>query len=120
MVRNGENLMKDFYLTYKKVGNKFHLKTNLTKKMLQNLKDYDDEWMLVALELALDRINKMGELAKFKYKEMCEKNGNLLYNAAMICNGITEEDNEMKNYELYAKMINSMSKKLLGTNLITD
>ena len=29
--------MKDFYFEYKKVGKKFKMNTNLTKKMLKNI-----------------------------------------------------------------------------------
>ena len=111
--------MKDFYLEYKKVGKKFKMNTNLTKKMLKNIHEYD-EWMLVALSLSLQRVNAKGEAAKVRYKELCEKNGNLLYNAAMIHYGIYEEDDEMTNYKLYAKMFNSISEKILNMELIND
>ena len=60
--------MQDFYLEYKKVGRGFRLKTNLTDKMLQNRKDYDEEWMFIFLGEALKDINNMGDEAKEKYK----------------------------------------------------
>ena len=105
--------MQDFYLEYKKVGRKFRLKTNLTDKMLQNRKDYDEEWMFMFLGEALKDINNMGDEAKEKYKEMCEINGDLLYNAAMVYWGIDEIDDELKNYDLYAKFFNIVSKRII-------
>ena len=105
--------MQDFYLEYKKVGRGFHLKTNLTDKMLQNRKDYDEEWMFMFLGEALKIINNMGDAAKEKYKELCEINGDLLYNAAMVYWGIEELDDEMKNYDLYAKFFHIASKTLI-------
>lgn len=111
--------MKDFYFEYKKVGNKFKMNTNLTEKMLKNIHEYDG-WMLMALPLYLQRVNAKGEAAKVRYKELCEKNGDLLYNAAMIHYGIYEEDDEMTNYKLYATMFNSLSEKILHTKLIDD
>ena len=105
--------MQDFYLEYKKVGRGFRLKTNLTDKMLQNRKDYDEEWMYMFLTEALKIINNMGDEAKEKYKELCEINGDLLYNAAMIYWGISEIDDEMKNYDLYDKFFQIASKEII-------
>ena len=105
--------MQDFYLEYKKVGRGFRLKTNLTDKMLQNRKDYDEEWMFMFLGEALKIINNMGNEAKEKYKELCEINGDLLYNAAMVYWGIDEIDDELKNYDLYAKFFNIVSKRII-------
>ena len=105
--------MTDFYLEYKKVGRGFRLNTNLTEKMLQNRKDYDEEWMFMFLSEALKIINNMGDASKEKYKELCEINGDLLYNAAMVYWGINEPDDEMKNYDLYAKFFHIASKTLI-------
>ena len=105
--------MQDFYLEYKKVGRGFRLNTNLTDKMLQNRKDYDEEWMFIFLGEALKDINKMGDSAKEKYKELCEINGDLLYNAAMVYWEINEPDDEMKNYDLYAKFFSIVSKRII-------
>ena len=105
--------MNDFYLEYKKVGRKFRLNTNLTDKMIQNIDEYDEEWMYMFLAEALKIINNMGDEAKEKYKEMCEINGDLLYNSAMVYWGINEIDNELKNYDLYAKFSNIVSKRII-------
>ena len=105
--------MKDFYLTYKKVGKKFILDINLTEKMLKNKKDYDEEWMYIFLKEVLNDINNKGDDAKFKYKELCERNGYLLYNAAMVYWGIEEKDDDMKNYDLYDKFFKIVSKRIM-------
>ena len=105
--------MKDFYLTYKKVGKKFILDINLTEKMLKNKKDYDEEWMFIFLAEALNDINAMGDDAKVKYKELCEMNGDLLYNAAMVYWGIDERVDGMNNYYLYDKFFKIVSKRII-------
>ena len=111
--------MTDFYLKYKKAGRYFLVDTNLTGKMLQDINDYD-ETKLIALSLLLKRINAKGDKAKIKYKELCEKNGNLFCNGAVICYGKYEENAGMNERELYANAINTMSQQLLGKKIITE
>ena len=111
--------MQDFYLNYIKIGKKYLLNTNLTKKMLQCIKEFDEEWMYIFLKEALNDINNKGDDAKLKYKELCEANGYLLYNAAMVYWGIKEIDNDMKNYDLYAKFFDKVSKRIIKKNKVS-
>ena len=104
--------MQDFYLEYKRVGNKFSVKSNLTKTMMRNAREYE-EFDLMILSMLLNAVNSKGDAAKRKFKELCEKNGDPLYSANLIYHGIS--DSTEKDITLaFANLFNDRCEKFLG------
>ena len=112
--------MKDFYLNYELGrGQNIFVKTNLPKSMLIAKDDYNEEWMFKAISAALHEINAMGDEAKALYQKLCEENGELLYNAAMVYYGINRTDPERKYYDKYAEF-NSMTAYKVRNNMYAE
>ena len=112
--------MKDFYLNYELGGEKnIIIKTNLPKSMLITKEDYNEEWMFKAISAALHEINAMGDEAKALYQKLCEENGELLYNAAMVYYGINRTDPEREHYDEYAEF-NSMTAYKVRNNMYAE
>ena len=112
--------MKDFYLSYElRIGRNIFVKTNLPKSMLITKEDYNEEWMFRAISAALHEINAMGDEAKALYQKLCEENGELLYNAAMVYYGINRTDPEREYYDEYAEF-NSMTAYKVRNNMYAE
>ena len=104
--------MQDFYLTYKKVGKKYLVRSNLTKEMMRNAGNYE-ELDLITLSLTLNKLNSMGDAVKKEFKNLCNKNGNPLHNAIYFCYGY-EEINENTYNLVFANNFNDLCQKFLS------
>ena len=105
--------MENFYLNYKKgKGKSVYVETNIPDSMLKSKSDYDEEWMFTALSASLQEINALGDEAKELYKKLCEENGALLYNAAMVYYGINQIDENAKHYDKYYEFFKIISQKI--------
>ena len=105
--------MENYYLNYKRGrGKNINVETNIPDSMLKSKRDYDEEWMFIALSASLHEINVLGDEAKALYKKLCEENGDLLYNAAMVYYGINYIDEDRKHYDKYYEFFVMISQKI--------
>ena len=104
--------MQNFYLQYKKIGEKYLVRSNLTAKMLRNAGHYEEDSLKI-LSMLLNVINTMGNDTKNKFKTLCLKNGDPLNNAIRICFGY-ENIEEKDNVLIFANIFNDLCDKCLG------
>ena len=104
--------MQDFYLEYGKIGTKYLVRSNLTKNMMRNAKNYE-EFDLRTLSVLLNVVNSKGDAAKSKFKDLCEKNGDPLHNALLIYNGIYDDDKNTIALKS-ANILNDLCENFLG------
>lgn len=105
--------MKDFYLRIYKIDeSSITVDTNLTQEMLKHKEEYEDSDYLLAVSIALNKINQLGDSAKEKYKQLCEENGMLLYNAARVVKGLRCNDLIEENIAKYISFCDTISDEI--------
>ena len=108
--------MEKFYLAYDKTdATDIFVSTNLIAGMLQNRKEYEKEEYLIALSIVLEKVNESDNVGRARFKELCEENGMIFYNAFRVIKNLGNDliDNNLREYiSFYYDILEEATRRL--------